>query len=76
MCGHVCAVLGVVINVLGTRGCGENTNWNVVAYTIESLRLFKQAFDVEFKVRPDHDTKTVLLSCLGTGFRNMAKAST
>lgn len=45
-------------------------------YTIASLRLFKEAFDVEFKVRPDNETKTVLLSCLGTGFRNMARAST
>jgi len=45
-------------------------------YTIASLRLFKQAFGVEFKVRADHDTKTVLLSCLGTGYRNMARAST
>lgn len=45
-------------------------------YTIASLRLFKQAFGVEFKVRPDHDSKTVLLSCLGTGYRNMARAST
>lgn len=45
-------------------------------YSIETLRLIKQAFDVEFKVTPDMDTKTVLLSCLGTGYRNMAKAST
>jgi RNA 3'-terminal phosphate cyclase-like protein len=44
-------------------------------YTIESLRLFKQALGVEFKVRPDLDSKTVLLSCLGTGYRNMARAS-
>jgi RNA 3'-terminal phosphate cyclase-like protein len=45
-------------------------------YTVESLRLLKRAFDVEFKVTPDNHTKTVLLSCLGTGYRNMAKAST
>lgn len=45
-------------------------------YTIESLRLFKQAFGVEFKVKPDHDTKTVTLSCLGTGYRNMARSAT
>jgi RNA 3'-terminal phosphate cyclase-like protein len=44
-------------------------------YTIESLRLFKTALGVEFKVRADHDSKTVLLSCLGTGYRNMARAS-
>ena len=45
-------------------------------YTIHSLRLFKQAFGVEFKVKAHHETKTVLLSCLGTGYRNMARAST
>lgn len=45
-------------------------------YSIETLRLIKQVFGVEFKVTPDMETKTVLLSCLGTGYRNMAKAST
>jgi RNA 3'-terminal phosphate cyclase-like protein len=45
-------------------------------YTIASLRLYKEAFGVEFKITPDPQTKTVLLSCLGTGFRNMARAST
>mmetsp|Transcript_4571 Transcript_4571/g.11776 ORF Transcript_4571/g.11776 Transcript_4571/m.11776 type:complete len:410 (-) Transcript_4571:153-1382(-) len=45
-------------------------------YSIETLRLIKQAFDVEFKAVPDADTKTVLMSCLGTGYRNMARAST
>jgi len=46
------------------------------SYTIESLRLFKQALGVEFKVKPDNESKTVLLSCLGTGYKNMARAST
>lgn len=45
-------------------------------YAIESLRLFKLVFGVEFKVTPDHESKTVVLSCLGTGYRNMARAST
>lgn len=45
-------------------------------YTIESMRLFKDALGVEFRVKPDQSSKTVLLSCLGTGYRNMAKAST
>jgi len=44
-------------------------------YTVASLRLFKEAFAVEFKVRVDTADKTVLLSCLGTGYRNMARAS-
>ena len=45
-------------------------------YTIQSLRLFKLMFGVEFKVRCEDDSKTVLLSCLGTGYRNIARAST
>ena len=45
-------------------------------YSIETLRLIKEAFGVEFKVTPDMETKTVLMSCLGTGYRNMARAST
>lgn len=45
-------------------------------YTVETLRLLKTTFDVEFKVTPDMESKTVLMSCLGTGYRNMAKAST
>jgi RNA 3'-terminal phosphate cyclase-like protein len=45
-------------------------------YSMETLRLIKLALDVEFKVTPDMETKTVLLSCLGTGYRNVAKAST
>ena len=45
-------------------------------YSIETLRLIKNALGVEFKVTPDLESKTVLLSCLGTGYRNMARAST
>jgi RNA 3'-terminal phosphate cyclase-like protein len=45
-------------------------------YTIHCLRLYKELMGVEFKVQPDMDTKTVLLSCLGVGYRNNAKAST
>ena len=45
-------------------------------YSVETLRLLKRAFGVEFKVTGEQESKTVLLSCLGTGYRNMAKAST
>jgi RNA 3'-terminal phosphate cyclase-like protein len=45
-------------------------------YTVETLRLLKRGLDVEFKVTPENVSKTVMMSCLGTGYRNMAKAST
>lgn len=46
------------------------------SYTIASLRLFRQVFGVEFKLTPDEETKTIILSCLGTGYSNMARART
>jgi RNA 3'-terminal phosphate cyclase-like protein len=46
------------------------------AYSIAALRLFKAALGVECKIKPDLDTRTVLVSCIGTGYRNMARAST
>lgn len=46
------------------------------AYSIAALRLFKAALGVECKIKPDLDTKTVLVSCVGTGYRNLARAST
>ena len=64
-------------------------------YTVVSLRLYKEALGVEFKLRvegegvggdDDDDSdeddrrnvcqKTVVCSCLGIGYRNMARAST
>ena len=64
-------------------------------YTIMSLRLYKEAFGVEFKLRADESGgkgsddesddgfaskrgggQTVICSCLGIGYRNMARAST
>lgn len=47
-------------------------------YSICALRLYKEAFGVEFKVNPssnEEQDKTIIMSCLGTGYRNMAKSS-
>uniref|UniRef100_A0A7S2RL33 RNA 3'-terminal-phosphate cyclase (ATP) n=1 Tax=Eucampia antarctica TaxID=49252 RepID=A0A7S2RL33_9STRA len=45
-------------------------------YTVSSLRLYKHVLGVEFKLRPDTETQTIVLSCLGSGYRNMARTST
>ena len=45
-------------------------------HSIVALRLFKEAFGVEFKVKTDVESKTIFMSCLGSGYRNMARAST
>lgn len=66
----------LLLMCLGPEDVSRVRIGNLSQYTIASLRLFKEAFGVEFKIKADSETKTVLLSCLGTGFRNMARAST
>jgi RNA 3'-terminal phosphate cyclase-like protein len=45
-------------------------------YTVATLRLLQQAFGVTFKVQADRESKTVLISGIGIGYKNMARAST
>ncbi|RLN72479.1 hypothetical protein BBJ28_00001051 [Nothophytophthora sp. Chile5] len=45
-------------------------------YSIQCLRHLRDFFGITFKIKPDPETKTVLLSCLGTGFKNLAKKVT
>ena len=42
----------------------------------QKIRLIKKMAGVEFKVTGDEESKTVILSCLGSGYRNYSKAST
>jgi RNA 3'-terminal phosphate cyclase-like protein len=71
-----CQSLVLLFMCLGPEDVARIRMGTLSQYTIASLRLFQQAFGVEFKVKADHESKTVLLSCLGTGYRNMARAST
>lgn len=42
-------------------------------YTIEFLRHIKIFFGITFKIEPEPETKTVLLTCLGAGFKNLSR---
>jgi RNA 3'-terminal phosphate cyclase-like protein len=43
---------------------------------IEVLRLLRVAFGVVFKIREDKETNTLVLSCLGVGYRNTSRKAT
>ncbi len=40
---------------------------------IRTLRLLRDMFGVTFAIKGEAESKTVFLSCLGMGYRNMAK---
>jgi RNA 3'-terminal phosphate cyclase-like protein len=44
--------------------------------TVGIFRLIFDFFGVVFKVREDTSTSTVMVSCLGTGYTNMARRAT
>jgi RNA 3'-terminal phosphate cyclase-like protein len=42
-------------------------------YTIDSLRLYKEMFGVQFKLKTDAESNTIIASCLGIGFKNLTR---
>jgi RNA 3'-terminal phosphate cyclase-like protein len=44
--------------------------------SMELLRLLKGAFGVVFKIREDEASQTLLVSCLGIGYKNMSRKAT
>jgi RNA 3'-terminal phosphate cyclase-like protein len=45
-------------------------------YSTKTLRHLKAFFGTAFKLKPDPETGTVFASCLGKGYKNMAKKVT
>lgn len=43
---------------------------------IQYLRHLRDFFGITFKIKPEPATKTVFLSCLGIGFKNLSKKVT
>lgn len=45
-------------------------------YTIQFVRHLQDFFGVMFKIQPDAESKTVLFSCVGIGYKNLARKIT
>jgi len=41
--------------------------------TVKLLRLLRDMFGVVYKIKADEGSMTLILSCMGVGFKNMAK---
>mmetsp|Transcript_28695 Transcript_28695/g.37619 ORF Transcript_28695/g.37619 Transcript_28695/m.37619 type:complete len:396 (-) Transcript_28695:64-1251(-) len=49
---------------------------NLTPQSIQTLRLLKEFFGVMFKLKPDKEQNAVLVSCLGSGFKNVNRRVT
>lgn len=67
---HQCLILQLM--VMGPEDVAKVRFGPLTNASIALLRLLRDAFGVTFKIREDDDG-TVLLSCLGVGFKNMSR---
>jgi len=63
----------LLLMILNSEDVSKIRLGQLTPYTIECLRLYRQMFGVTFKIVPDPDGKTVILSCLGLGYKNYSR---
>jgi RNA 3'-terminal phosphate cyclase-like protein len=40
---------------------------------VKTLRHIRDFFQVQFNIRPERESQTIFLSCIGTGLKNISK---
>lgn len=68
--------LVLLLMALGPEDVSRVRVGQLSSHAIQTLRLVREAFGVIFKIRADRETGTVLLSCLGSGVKNISKKVT
>ncbi|KAG9413888.1 rRNA-processing endoribonuclease [Aphanomyces cochlioides] len=68
--------LALLLMTLSPEDVSKVRFGKLTPYSIQYLRHLRDFFGVTFKIKADNDTKTVLLSCLGLGFKNLSKKVT
>ncbi|KAJ3297440.1 rRNA-processing endoribonuclease [Borealophlyctis nickersoniae] len=65
--------LSVLYLALGPEDVGKVRIGGMTPFTIQYLRDIRDFLGVTFKIKPDPETRTILLSCLGVGYTNVNK---
>jgi len=68
--------LALLLMCLGPEDVARIRVGTLSQYTVHALRLYRRAFGIEFKLKTDEASRTILCSCLGSGYVNMARAAT
>jgi RNA 3'-terminal phosphate cyclase-like protein len=58
---------------LGPEEINEVRLGPLTPYAVRTLRHLREFFGVQFAVRPERDSRTIFLSCIGAGVKNMSK---
>ncbi|RHZ06586.1 hypothetical protein DYB37_002188 [Aphanomyces astaci] len=68
--------LALLLMTLSPEDVSKVRFGKLTPYSMQYLRHLRDFFGVTFKIKADHDSKSVLLSCLGIGFKNLSKKVT
>lgn len=67
--------LSLILAALCTEDVSKIRLGGLTTFSVQLLRDIRKMLGVTFKIQPDEETHTVLVSCLGSGFVNLAKSS-
>lgn len=65
--------LMLLLMAVGSEDVSKIRLGKLSQYSINYLRNIKEFFGVTFKIEPDAESKTILLTCLGAGIKNLSK---
>ncbi|CAO3642533.1 unnamed protein product [Cunninghamella blakesleeana] len=68
--------LNLLLMVLATEDVGKIRIGQLTPFTVQFLRDLKSFFGVSFKIQPDENTNTILMTCMGIGYINHNKKTT
>lgn len=65
--------LALMLAALGPREVNKVRLGALTMYTIKSLRHIKDFLGVQFDIKPDAESHTIFLSCVGVGMSNLGR---
>lgn len=63
----------LLLCAMGPEEINEVRLGPLAPYAVKTLRHVREFFGVQFSVRPERDSQTIFLSCIGAGVKNMSK---
>ncbi|KAJ1811978.1 hypothetical protein LPJ75_003884, partial [Coemansia sp. RSA 2598] len=68
--------MALLMMVLGPEHVSRTRIGKLTPFTIQYLRDIREFFNTTFKIKPDPETNTIAMTCLGSGFTNVGKKTT
>ncbi|KFM25014.1 RNA 3'-terminal phosphate cyclase-like protein [Auxenochlorella protothecoides] len=65
--------LVLTLCALGPEEINEVRLGPLTPYAVGTLRHLRDFFNVQFSIRPEEETRTIFLSCVGAGVKNLSK---